>query len=78
MDALFWKGEKIRMHKTVAGHLRIKEGVYFIILSYTDHNGKKVTRAFSTSLKEKGNKRKAEALLAKVRAEYIIPRRTRN
>lgn len=53
----------------VAGHLREKNGVYHIVLSYTDENGVKKTPSKSTKLPVKGNKKRAEELLQKAREE---------
>ena len=47
----------------VAGHLREKRGIYHMVLSYVDENGKRVTPTKSTGLPVKGNKKRAEALL---------------
>ena len=43
------------------------------MLSYYNNNGKRRVKYFSTGLPEKGNKRKAEAELAKLRAEFVVP-----
>lgn len=53
----------------VAGHLREKYGMYYIVLSYTDENGKRKTPTTSTKLPVKGNKKKAEAMLMAARKE---------
>lgn len=53
----------------VAGHLRDRRGIYQIILSYTDENGKRHTPSKSTGLPVKGNKRRAEAMLQEARKE---------
>lgn len=47
----------------VAGHLREKRGIYYMILSYTNENGERVTPTKSTGLPVKGNKKRAEAML---------------
>lgn len=39
--------------KTVAGHPRLKNGVYHVALSYINSRRIKVTPSFSTGLKEK-------------------------
>lgn len=51
----------------VAGHLREKRGIYHIVLSYTDENGKRQTPSKSTGLPIKGNKKRAEAMLLEAR-----------
>ena len=56
----------------VAGHLQIKKGYYYAVLSW--NNGeKRQTKWIPLGLPEKGNKRKAEAELAKLRAEFEVP-----
>lgn len=50
--------------------LRVKNGIYQIIFSYYDENGKRKQRSESTGLKERGNKRKAEAMM-KARLEEL-------
>ena len=55
----------------VAGHLRIQNGIYQMILSYKDKQNKRKTKSISTHLPVKGNKKKAEAMLAKARKEFI-------
>ena len=53
----------------VAGHLRERDGIYYIVLSYTDENGKRHTPCHSTKLPVKGNKKRAEAMLLQARRE---------
>ena len=57
----------------VAGHLRVQNGVYQMILSYKDFNGKRKTKSISTGLKERGNARKAERMLQTARQEFSAP-----
>ena len=57
----------------VAGHLRIQNGIYQMILCYKNKKNKRCTKSISTGLPAKGNKKKAEMLLAKTRKEYIPP-----
>lgn len=57
----------------VAGHLRVQNGVYQMILSYKDVNGKRKTKSISTGLKERGNARKAERMLQTARQEFSAP-----
>jgi len=54
----------------VAGHLQQKKGYWYIVLTYTDANGKPVAKWKSTGLKIKGNKRNAEKLLEQYRREF--------
>lgn len=48
----------------MTGSLRVKRGFFQLVFSYKDETGKWRTKSESTGLKEKGNKRRAEALLA--------------
>ncbi len=57
----------------VAGNLSVKNGNYYAVLNYKNANGKRKTKWISLGLPEKGNKRKAEAELAKLRAEFEVP-----
>lgn len=54
----------------VAGHLQQKKGYWYVVLTYTDENGKPASKWKSTGLKIKGNKRKAEKLLEQYRREF--------
>ena len=54
----------------VSGHLEIKKGYYYVVLSYVDVNGKRHRPWISTGLPEKGNKRKAETELIRIRGTY--------
>jgi integrase len=49
--------------------LRVKNGIYQIVTSYTDDTGKKKQKSESTGLREKGNKRAAERMLVAHKAE---------
>lgn len=51
----------------VAGHLRERNGIYQIVLSYIDENGKRHTPSKSTGLPIRGNKKRAEAMLLEAR-----------
>ena len=44
--------------KLVAGHLKERKGRYYVVVSYTDTTGKRISREFSTGLPVKGNKKK--------------------
>ena len=57
----------------VSGHLREKRGIYQIILTYKDFNGKKKEKSMSTGLPIKNNKRKAEEMLMEARRNFIVP-----
>ncbi len=43
----------------VAGHLRIQNGIYQIILSYKDSSGKRHTKSVSTGLPVKRKRQKS-------------------
>ena len=58
----------------VSGHLETKTGYYYVVLSYVDVNGRRHRPWISTGLPEKGNKRKAEAELARIRSTYEPPK----
>ena len=53
----------------VSGHLEEKRGIFQIILSWTDKNGARGRQSISTGLPIKGNKKRAEELLAQTRKE---------
>ena len=55
----------------VAGHLRIQNGYYQMILSYKDENGKRKTKSISTGLEVKGNKRNAERMLTAASQSFL-------
>lgn len=55
----------------VSGHLQIKKGHYYVVLSYYDDRGKRHVKYIATGLPEKGNKRKAE--LAQIRSNFVPP-----
>lgn len=57
----------------VSGHLEVKKGYYYAVLSYIDEQGKRQRPWISTGLPEKGNKRKAESKLAEIRSSYVPP-----
>ena len=58
----------------VAGHLTLKNGRYYAVLNYRNAGGQRKTKWISLGLPEKGNKRKAEAELARIRAEFEPPK----
>ncbi len=57
----------------VSGHLQVKKGYYYAVLSFYDSKNKRHVKYISTGLPEKGNKRKAEAELARIRSEFEPP-----
>ena len=60
--------------KLVAGHLTLKNGRYYAVLNYRNAGGQRKTKWISLGLPEKGNKRKAEAELARLQAEFEPPK----
>ena len=60
--------------KLVAGHLTLKNGRYYAVLNYRNAGGQRKTKWISLGLPEKGSKRKAEAELARLRAEFEPPK----
>ena len=60
--------------KLIAGHLTLKNGRYYAVLNYRNAGWQRKTKWISLGLPEKGNKRKAEAELARLRAEFEPPK----
>ena len=58
----------------VAGHLTLKNGRYYAVLNYRNAGGQRKTKWVALGLPDKGNKRKAEAELARLRAEFEPPK----
>ena len=58
----------------VAGRLQEKNGFYYIVLSYTDSAGKRRQPWMATGLPVKGNKKRAEKMLAETRKSFTIPK----
>lgn len=54
----------------VAGHLRIQNGIYQMVIETTDLYGKRKSISRSTGLKAKGNKKRAEEMLLLYRQSY--------
>ena len=57
----------------VSGTLALKNGYYYAVLSYQDAAGKRHQKWVSTGLPRKGNKRRAEQELIRIRSEFEIP-----
>ena len=55
----------------VAGRLQEKNGFYYIVLSYTDSAGKRRQPWIGTGLPVKGNKKRAEKMLAEIQQETL-------
>lgn len=51
-----------------------ENGKYYAVLNYKNAGGQRKTKWISLGLSEKGNKRKAEAELARLRAEFEPPK----
>ena len=58
----------------VSGTLALKNGYYYAVLSYQDAVGKRHQKWVSTGLPQKGNKRRAEQELIRIRSEFEVPR----
>lgn len=58
----------------VAGHLQEKGGLYYMVLSYRDENGKRRQPWEPTGFTVKGNKRKAEKMLDEFRKNFVPPK----
>ena len=55
----------------VSGHLEIKKNYYYAVLNYKDSNNNRKRKWLSTGIPaRKGNKRKAQAELAKLQAAF--------
>ena len=57
----------------IAGHLQIKNDNYYMVLNYTDVNGKRRQPWIPTGLPAKGNKKRAEKMLMELRQSYVPP-----
>ena len=57
----------------IAGHLQIRNDNYYMVLNYTDANGKRRQPWIPTGLPAKGNKRRAEKLLLDTRKSFVPP-----
>lgn len=57
----------------VSGTLTVKKGLYYVVLSYVDVNGKRHQKWLSTGLPQKGNKKKAEEELVRIRSTFVPP-----
>ncbi|WP_115715452.1 site-specific integrase [Amedibacterium intestinale] len=60
--------------QNVTAFLRQKRDYFHIILTYQNYDDSITKLSFSTSLKVRGNKKKAEMLMQKVRVEFVVPR----
>jgi len=55
----------------VAGHLQEKNGNFYIVLNYTNHEGKRKSKWITTGLTVKGNKKRAQDLLQEARKNFV-------
>ena len=55
----------------IAGHLQEKKGLYYMVLSYKDKSGKRISKWLPTGLPVKGNKKRAEDMLMAASAEFV-------
>lgn len=55
----------------VAGHLQEKNGYFYIVLNYTNHEGKRKSKWITTGLTVKGNKKRAQDLLQEARKNFV-------
>lgn len=58
----------------VSGTLAIKNGYYYAILNYKDATGKRRQKWVATGLPQKGNKRRVEEELFRIRNTFEIPK----
>lgn len=56
-----------------AGHLQIKNGYYYVVLSYIGSDGKRKQPWIPTGLPEKGNKKRAKKMLMDCRRDFVPP-----
>lgn len=66
------KKMEIIRNKKITGHLRIKDGIYYVVLQYKSHEEKYKQTSFCTKLKEKGNKKKALEILDEVKNRFTV------
>ena len=57
----------------IAGHLTIKKGRYYAVLSYNYLLGKRHEKWVATGLPVKGNKKRAEEFLMNLRRDFVRP-----
>lgn len=57
----------------IAGHLQMKNDYYYMVLSYTDSEGRRKQPWIPTGLPVKGNKKRAEKMLIETRQTYVPP-----
>lgn len=58
----------------VSGTLAIKKGYYYAVLNWVDVNGKRHQKWIATGLPQKGNKRRAEIELSRLRSTFEPPK----
>lgn len=60
----------MRKKRNVTGSIQIKNGKWWVVINLYDEKGKRKPKWIDTSLQERGNKRKAEKLLADYLSDY--------
>lgn len=59
----------------VAGHLQEKHGIFYIVLSYKDSNGKRKTKWESTGLPVKKNKKRPRRFFLRGAGRSPLPKK---
>ena len=54
----------------ISGHLETRHGYWYAVLNLRDEQGKRKRKTFATHLPEKGNKKRAEEFLTKLRIKH--------
>lgn len=57
----------------IAGHLQEKKGLYYMVLSYKDKSGKRISKWLPTGLPVKGNKKRAEFVAGEAAIDRDMP-----
>lgn len=60
----------MRKKRNITGSVQLKNGKWWVVVNLYDENGKRKPKWIDTQLTERGNKRKAERLLASYLEEY--------
>jgi hypothetical protein len=56
----------------VSGHIEERNGIYYMVLNWTDDAGNRGRKALSTRLAVKGNRKRAEDMLIEARKEQEV------
>ena len=57
----------------IAGYLREKKGLYYVVIVYKTAEGKRKDKWFPTKLPTRGNKKKAEDMMKQIERDFTIP-----